>query len=253
MIRFPVTVLVLSAVLLSGCATMVNGSRQRIMLNSSPDDANIVVKGASVGRTPWMGEVDRAVSLQVTLTKSGFKDQPLELTTRTSGWISGNVLSGFLCPLGSTTDVSSGGIYEYEPGAYHVALEPLASTKVSGAGATATPTPAVTAPTAVATPVAAAPAAAPAAAAAAPVVVAPAAPVQRQDALIKRFVLANFKDLGYDLSSGSGEKLGMLKGMMGYESESTKDFALRIRPQFTNAKSADDFAERLIRLARPAK
>jgi len=238
----------LSIVLLPGCATMVNGTRQKIMVNSSPDEADVLLQGQQVGRTPWMGSVPRASELQLTLAKPGYKDQPLALSSTTSGWLSVNVFSGLACPLGSTTDLSSGGAYEYQPGSYHVTL-------VSSGDATRS---APTAATPITPPVVQPEAARPAPSdshvqAGPPPKTVAVVPPQRQDALIKRFVLTHFKDIGYDLASGAGERLETLKVMMGYNAEPTAAFATMLRPFFTNAKSADDLAERLIRVARATK
>lgn len=119
--------MVLAMFFLAGCATIVNRSQQTITVNSSPNEANILINGNVVGKTPWTGDVPRKSSLQITVSKEGYESAIIPLDGRVSGWFWGNIICGGL--LGSTTDAVSGGIYSYEPGSYHAALKMTTGTK----------------------------------------------------------------------------------------------------------------------------
>jgi hypothetical protein len=111
----------------TGCATVVNGSRQTVGINSTPNGATIKVDGGVVGKTPWTGRIERREQMIVALELEGYDGYLLTLHGEGSGWVAGNL---FTCSFfGTTTDFSSGGAYEYEPGSYHVALEKTGADK----------------------------------------------------------------------------------------------------------------------------
>lgn len=113
-------------VLQTGCATLVNGSRQTVGINSSPTGATVKVNGGVVGKTPWTGKIARDSKTQVSIEKPGYDGQVLVMEGETSGWVFGNI---FTCGLfGTTTDCVSGGAYQYSPGSYHVALDKTGET-----------------------------------------------------------------------------------------------------------------------------
>lgn len=202
--------LALAAISATGCASMVNGRRQPVTINSTPDGAYVVLEGNQVGKTPWTGEVPRQSSLQITLAKEGYNAQVIALDGSLSGWFWANACCGG--PTGSTTDGLSGGAYMYAPGAYHAALEPRTPAAAQGQ--------------------------------------APSQPAGDRDARIKRFVLIYYKDLGQEISQQKGERLETLRGLMGLDGMDAAAFAGRIRGDYASAESADALAERLILMAR---
>lgn len=117
------TLLSLATILIvSGCATVVTGTKDTINFNSEPDGATITVAGRVIGTTPVSTEVRKDHNVAVTFEKEGYKTFTTQLSTTTNPWFFGNiVIGGFL---GSTTDGVSGAIIEYSPDQYFATLTP---------------------------------------------------------------------------------------------------------------------------------
>jgi len=133
--------------LLSGCASLVSGTTQRVTFQSIPDDAlvtldelvshmkrggnrYIISSSRIMGKTPFTSQLDREDGRTVTFSKEGYQSVTVNLTTVTNGAFWGNILSGGLA--GSSTDSVSGAIHEYEPSHYMVSLVPLKSSAIEG-------------------------------------------------------------------------------------------------------------------------
>lgn len=109
----------------TGCATIINKTEQSVSINSTPNDAIVQINGDGLGKTPWTGLITRKNSLQVTVMKEGYYSKIIDLDGHLSGWFWGNIIIGIGGLFGSSTDVVSGGAYEYSPREYHVALDPI--------------------------------------------------------------------------------------------------------------------------------
>lgn len=116
--------LVLGALTLGGCATIVSGGKQELTFDSSPQGATIEVNGADMGRTPGKVTVPRKTTKEVQIKKSGYKPATVPLETSLDPWFWGNIVTGGL--YGTTTDGMSGNINRFDPDSYFVSLEPEA-------------------------------------------------------------------------------------------------------------------------------
>lgn len=105
----------------SGCATIIDGESQQVSFNSNPDGATVLVNGVAVGKTPVSYLMKRGDGNIVTVKKDGYKSVERTLTTQMNGMFFGNIIFGGL--FGSTTDSSTGAAYEYEPGQFMFELE----------------------------------------------------------------------------------------------------------------------------------
>jgi hypothetical protein len=108
--------LFLSAVVLaavSGCATIMQGTKQQVAISSTPTGASVRVDTASFGTTPVTVELRRKDKHIIQITMDGY--QPFELTTSrsTSGWVWGNIVFGGI--IGLVVDASTGGMYKLKP------------------------------------------------------------------------------------------------------------------------------------------
>lgn len=91
--RFPTLVLaVMVAVAGSGCATIVHGRHQAIAVTSDPPGAAVQLNGTSVGTTPATVRVRRRGPAVLELAKDGFAPMRVEVESRTSRWIAGNLV-----------------------------------------------------------------------------------------------------------------------------------------------------------------
>lgn len=132
MIKIVSSLVIASALALSGCATIVDGGPQSISFSSNPDNATVYLDGAAIGKTPVTIPVKRKQANQtVRFSKEGYKDIEVQMASTLNGWFFGNILTGGL--LGSTTDGLSGAAFKYAQNSYMVTLPPENNTQVSDA------------------------------------------------------------------------------------------------------------------------
>ncbi|MFW9603989.1 MAG: PEGA domain-containing protein [Trichlorobacter sp.] len=115
----------LAVTLLSGCASIMDGRDQEMTFRSVPEGASVLINGREIGKTPYIGKIDRKKDQILTFQKDGYKSENLSLTTNTNGWFIGNVIFGVSGLFSSTTDASNGSMYQYSPSFYQVTLSPL--------------------------------------------------------------------------------------------------------------------------------
>jgi len=96
-----------------GCATIIHGSTQDISVASAPDDAEVWVDGARIGKTPTRLTLKRGDSHIIKVQKEGFKEANVMVEKDVSAWIIGNVIFGGL--IGCAIDFISGGAYDLKP------------------------------------------------------------------------------------------------------------------------------------------
>jgi hypothetical protein len=109
------------AVLGSGCATIVKGSKQTITINSNVDGADVVLDGTKVGVTPFAGIVSKKGKGVLTVQKDGYVTANVALSKSMEPIFWGNIITGGT--LGSITDFASGAAYTYSPASYQVDLK----------------------------------------------------------------------------------------------------------------------------------
>jgi hypothetical protein len=106
----------------AGCASIVSGTHQNVSFDSTPTGADIVIDNKVVGRTPATVNLKRKNDEVVTFVKEGYKNYTVSM----SNFYSYNpmVLGDFILggPFGTTTDVTDGAIYRYDPTHHEVIL-----------------------------------------------------------------------------------------------------------------------------------
>ncbi len=98
---------------LSGCASIMNGTRQAVGISSSPTAAAVTVNGAPYGKTPVVAELPRKDNHVVRIELEGYQPFEATLTRSVSGWVWGNIAFGGL--IGLAVDAISGGLYKLTP------------------------------------------------------------------------------------------------------------------------------------------
>lgn len=117
----------LVAVASSGCATLVNGTSQRIAVSSDPAGAAVVVRCANLERRhgePTPTEVRlsrRATACALDVSKAGYRPVTVELVKKVSALAIGNVVT---CGCGLMVDALTGGMFAFVPGSVEVTLQP---------------------------------------------------------------------------------------------------------------------------------
>jgi hypothetical protein len=120
---FPASTFVAIVVAFSGCATIVNGTTEKIQLSSTPDSAQATIDGSQTVTTPTTVELSRGDEHTITFHKDGYQDDTEKLTSSTSGWIWGNLLVGGI--VGAVADGETGAGKKLSSDALNIALVPL--------------------------------------------------------------------------------------------------------------------------------
>lgn len=107
--------------LVTNCASIVDGSNQVISINSNVQGADVYINGIMVGKTPFSGQVKKQKDTQVRIQKKGYTSQTLLMSTSLPTAFWGNIITGGF--LGSTTDYATGAAYEYAPNNYFLHIE----------------------------------------------------------------------------------------------------------------------------------
>ena len=100
-------VLLVSVIFLSGCASIISKSTYPVSINSSPEDATILIKDES-GMQMYKGKTPATITLSagesyfhakkytVTFSKPGYEEQTAEIKATIDGWYFGNIIIGGL-------------------------------------------------------------------------------------------------------------------------------------------------------------
>jgi len=113
-----------SAMLFSGCATVVTGTDQPLTFKTEPEGAKVSVSGRILGVTPITAVVDKGENQVLTFEKDGYKPFTTQLSTTTEPWMFGNVIFGLSGMFSSTTDNASNAMHQFSPDQYFIHLVP---------------------------------------------------------------------------------------------------------------------------------
>ncbi len=113
--------------LTTGCASIINGSKQSITIRSEPSGATVKAEGSTIC-TPGSVELGRKKIPTIFISKEGYRTEKVIFQRRYSGWWWGNLPLGLILfsPIGLAVDeVGTGGAFVLEPEQVSVKLEPL--------------------------------------------------------------------------------------------------------------------------------
>ena len=119
MCRAALFLLIVTALLTSGCATIVKGSSQGVTVKTDPPSASCEFskQGKTVGvvnPTPGTVQLGKGASaLDVICKKPGYLDASAKLSSSFQGWTLGNAILGGI--VGIVIDAGSGAMHEYQP------------------------------------------------------------------------------------------------------------------------------------------
>ena len=118
-----IAIVVIVAFYVSGCATIIHGTRQDINITSSPEGATAKVDGIELS-TPQTISLERKKDYIVTFDKPGYKRTQVVIRKRFNGFetILGNVL--WLVP-GLLVDFVAGGAWTLKPSTVSANLQPI--------------------------------------------------------------------------------------------------------------------------------
>jgi len=110
------------ALLFSSCASIVTGATDDILVTSEPEGAFFRTNVGQAGRTPKTIWIEDDEPLEVLFQAKGYASEKVQVSTRPSFWIIGNLLLGG--PIGVLIDFAgSGRVHSTDH--VHVQLRPL--------------------------------------------------------------------------------------------------------------------------------
>lgn len=108
---------------LTGCATVMTGTSQKIAFSSNVPEAKVFVNNVQVGVTPAVLELATGdgKDVSIRIEAPGYKPYVTVLRKKVTGWVWGNILIGGIIGLG--VDLITGGVYVFEKEAVDGNLE----------------------------------------------------------------------------------------------------------------------------------
>ena len=112
---------VLFALSLAGCATIINGTSQKIQVSSEPAGATVVVDEKYICKTPVRVRLERRSDHILIIAKEGYETRSVKMTHVLSEAVCGNLFLGG--PLGWIFDMCAGTQYKLIPNPVRVDLK----------------------------------------------------------------------------------------------------------------------------------
>jgi hypothetical protein len=113
------------AFVLSGCATVINGTSQDFALDSDPQGAQVTLTNGYSCVTPCQVELKRKNDIRADFTRDGYEPAYVLIQSRTGGAMAGNLLLGGV--IGGVVDASNGATNYLFPEPLSVRLARLGS------------------------------------------------------------------------------------------------------------------------------
>lgn len=101
------------SLLLSSCATIISGSKQKVSFHSNPAQASIFIDEVEVGKTPFEIKLERNKEHHVMIKLDGYQTYETNLTKKFNAWYLGNIVFGGI--IGIIIDPITGAIYNLTP------------------------------------------------------------------------------------------------------------------------------------------
>lgn len=114
---------VLLAVVQGGCATLLKGTTEDVMITSDPSAANVSINDQSEGTTPYVAHVASSKNLEIAISKPGYQTTTInDNTSMRSGYEIWSFLV-FVIPMG--IDMADGAAWGHDQTMVAAHLEPL--------------------------------------------------------------------------------------------------------------------------------
>jgi len=107
---------------ISGCATIVSGTTQKIAVTSNPSDAIAKADNTTTMKTPALFTLDRRNDHILEISKEGYKTATVLIKRTFNGATAGNILIGGI--IGTGIDMASGSANKLVPERVDLVLEP---------------------------------------------------------------------------------------------------------------------------------
>lgn len=128
----PATLAGIAVLVMTGCATVIHGTRQDVGISSTPPGAAVTIDNLQSGTTPVFAKLRRKENHVVRISLPGYQSTDFTLTSSVSGWVWGNVAIGGL--IGLAVDAISGGMYKLSPEELSAALGATSASTAGNSG-----------------------------------------------------------------------------------------------------------------------
>lgn len=98
---------------LTGCGTILHGTKQSLGISSNPTDAVVTIDSVEIGKTPVVASLKRKQNHIIRVALQGYAPFEATVTRKVSGWVWGNIVFGGV--IGLAVDAISGGLYVLTP------------------------------------------------------------------------------------------------------------------------------------------
>jgi len=119
----------------AGCATIISGSAQQMIVSSQPPGARVFVDGAYTGVTPMTLLLRTERNHTVTLQHEGFQDA----TAPVARGFNPVALLNLVIVVFWVVDLASGALWRFPPNAIYVAMQPIGAPGTAPPPSTALP------------------------------------------------------------------------------------------------------------------
>lgn len=127
MLRCFRVVILSSYLVVTGCATIVNGRYINIPVETNPGGATIKVDGREY-ISPAVAKVRRRrEGAEISIVKEGYKSEKIHLESKMSGWVMGNMAIFVIGMAFGGIDFGTGAAYYYEPDMISLQLTPTSN------------------------------------------------------------------------------------------------------------------------------
>lgn len=118
-------IIICSALALSSCSTIFNGSKQEVRIDCLTSEAEVYVNGTRIGLAPQSVKLKRGEKHLIEVTKDGYETYRFSTSKTLAGWFWGNLLCGGV--IGMVIDLATGNAYNIDPDYIKADLKKLTS------------------------------------------------------------------------------------------------------------------------------
>jgi hypothetical protein len=135
------TLLLAAVFAINGCATLLKGTNEQVMVSSDPSGADVSINGQHAGTTPYVTTVPSSQDLHIEVSKAGY--QPASIDDKTNFRWGYEIWSfvEFVIPMG--VDLADGAAWGHQQNMVAAHLEQVTPSVAAAQAATPTVLPAL--------------------------------------------------------------------------------------------------------------
>ncbi len=128
--KLVICLLLISAVSLTGCASIFNANPSLLSIMTNPEDAKVTITGMQnmekiTKRTPCSVYLNKGSDYTVRIELAGYQSEEIPIRRNVTGWFWGNILLGGI--IGMAIDYGTGNMWAHTPTAVNFDLSKVSS------------------------------------------------------------------------------------------------------------------------------